>query len=150
MAGLCGHTSLLVESVGVLVLWRSVSPWMALGGAALTGFGFSLVFPAMGVEAVRHVPERSRGTALGVYTVFADVSFFLVGPLAGAVIGGFGYSSAFLFALLCVLAALGIVAVLAGRESGRWSYPEATSPEMRIDQLKNGHPEGWPLLFVYS
>lgn len=111
-----GITSLLVESVGVLVLWRSVSPWMALGGAALTGFGFSLVFPAMGVEAVRHVPERSRGTALGVYTVFADVSFFLVGPLAGAVIGEYGYSSAFLFALVCVLAALGIVAVLAGRE----------------------------------
>jgi predicted MFS family arabinose efflux permease len=89
---------------------------MALGGSALTGFGFSLVFPALGMEAVRHVPERSRGTALSVYTVFADVSFFLVGPVAGAVIGAFGYASAFLFALACVLASLGIVIVLAGRE----------------------------------
>jgi len=50
---------------------------------------------------------------LSVYTVFADVSFFLVGPVAGAVIGVFGYASVFLFALLCVLAALGIVLVLA-------------------------------------
>lgn len=112
-----GITCLVVESVGVLLLWRSVSPWMAVGGAALAGFGFSLVFPALGVEAVKHVPERSRGTALGVYTVFADVSFFLVGPIAGAVIGAFGYASVFLFALVCVVASLGIVAVLASRRT---------------------------------
>jgi len=110
-----GITCLIVESLGVLILWRAVSPWMAFGGAALAGFGFSLVFPALGVEAVKRVPERSRGTALGVYTVFADVSFFLVGPIAGAVIGTFGYASVFLFALVCVLTSLGIVIVLATR-----------------------------------
>jgi predicted MFS family arabinose efflux permease len=49
---------------------------------------------------------------LGVYTAFADVSFFLTGPLAGAVIGVYGYASVFLFALISVLAALGIVIVL--------------------------------------
>jgi MFS family permease len=101
-----------VESLGVLLLWSAASPWMASGGAALTGFGFSLVFPALGVEAVKRVPVANRGTALGVFTGFADVSFFLVGPIAGAVIGGWGYSSAFLFALASVLAALGIVLVL--------------------------------------
>ncbi len=62
------------------------------------------------------MPERSRGTALSVYTVFADLSFFLVGPVAGALIGGFGYASVFLFALACVLTALGVVVVLAQRE----------------------------------
>ena len=72
---------------------------MALCGAALTGFGYSLVFPALGVEAVERVPVENRGTALSVYTVFADVSFFMVGPVAGAVIGAFGYASVFLFAL---------------------------------------------------
>jgi predicted MFS family arabinose efflux permease len=103
---------LSVESVGVLVLWQAHSPWTALVAASITGFGFSLVFPAIGVEAVRRVPEQNRGTALGVYTGFSDVSFFLVGPAAGAVIGAFGYASAFLFALICVLISLGIVFVL--------------------------------------
>jgi MFS family permease len=68
------------------------------------------------VEAVKRVPEFNRGTALGVYTAFADVSFFLVGPVAGAIIGVYGYASAFLFGLVCVLASLGIVFVLAARK----------------------------------
>lgn len=106
-------TSMSVEALGVLVLWRAHSPWTALTAAAITGFGFALVFPAIGVEAVRRVPEKNRGTALGLYTGFSDVSFFLVGPSAGAVIGAFGYASAFLFALICVLVALGLVVVLA-------------------------------------
>jgi predicted MFS family arabinose efflux permease len=61
---------------------------------------------------VRRVPEKNRGTALGLYTGFSDVSFFLVGPAAGAVIGAWGYSSAFLFALICVMVALGITVLL--------------------------------------
>src|SRR5580658_2992952 len=103
---------LSVESLGVLLLWRSPAEWVAFSGAALAGFGYSLVFPALGVEAVRRVPMHNRGTALSVYTVFSDVSFFLVGPVAGAVIGVWGYASAFLFALSSVLTALGIVIVL--------------------------------------
>jgi predicted MFS family arabinose efflux permease len=105
-----------VESLGLLLLWRATSPAMALGAAALTGFGFSLVFPALGVEAVKRVAEQNRGSALGIFTAFIDVSFFLTGPLAGAVIGLWGYASAFLFALVCVVMALGIVVVLKGRE----------------------------------
>ena len=104
--------SLVVESVGMVFLWQARTPWMALIGAAIGGLGLSLVFPAIGVEAVKRVPEFNRGTALGVYTAFADVSFFLVGPIAGAIIGFYGYASVFLFALISVLIALGIVVVL--------------------------------------
>jgi predicted MFS family arabinose efflux permease len=85
---------LTVECVGLLMLWRAGSPWTAFAAAALTGFGFSLVFPALGVEAIEDVPEHNRG------------------PLAGMVIGFFGYVSVFLFALLCVVSALGITIVL--------------------------------------
>lgn len=104
--------SLVTDAVGILLLWLAVSPWMAAAGAAISGLGFSLVFPAIGVEAVKRVPEFNRGTALGVYTAFSDVSFFLVGPIAGAIIGFFGYASVFLFALISVIASLAIVVVL--------------------------------------
>jgi len=107
--------SLAVESVAMILLWQARSPGMAFAGAAVGGIGLSLVFPAIGIEAVKRVPEFNRGTALAVYTAFADVSFFLVGPIAGAIIGWFGYASVFLFALICELTALGIVVVLAGR-----------------------------------
>jgi MFS family permease len=107
-----GIVCLAVESVGMILLWQAWAPWMAFLGAAFAGFGFSLVFPAIGVEAVKRVTASNRGTALGVYTAFADVSFFLTGPLAGAVIGVYGYASAFLFGLVSVLIALGIMIVL--------------------------------------
>jgi MFS family permease len=113
--------SLLVDAVGMVLLWRAPAPWMALAGAAVGGLGFSLVFPAIGVEAVKRVPEFNRGTALAVYTAFADVSFFLAGPIAGAIIGWFGYASVFLFALISVLAALGIVVVLKEMQESRRS-----------------------------
>ena len=114
-----GMVCLAVESIGLFLLWQAWTPWIAIAGAALGGFGFSLVFPAIGVEAVKRVPVNNRGTALGVYTAFADVSFFLTGPIAGAVIGVYGYASVFLFALFSVLAALGIVIVL--REMQKYS-----------------------------
>ncbi len=104
--------SLVVQAVGTVLLLLAVSPWMALAGSAVCGFGLSLIFPALGVEAVKRVPEFNRGTALGVYTAFSDVAFFLVGPVAGAIIGFRGYSSGFFFALISILAALGIVYAL--------------------------------------
>jgi MFS family permease len=103
---------LAVESVAMILLWRASASWMAFAGAALSGFGFSLVFPALGVEAVKLVTERNRGAALAVFSAFADVSFFLTGPIAGAIAGAYGYSSIFIFALVCTLAALAIVVVL--------------------------------------
>ncbi len=121
-------TALSVESLGVLLLWRAQSPWTAIAAAALTGFGFSLVFPSIGVEAVRRVPERNRGTALGVYTGFSDVSFFLVGPTAGAIIGTFGYSSAFLFALMSVLASLVMIGMLAGKSAKQDAMDTVAEP----------------------
>jgi MFS family permease len=116
-----GLICLTVESVAMLLLWQAWAPWMAFTGAALAGLGFSLVFPALGVEAVKRVPPHNRGTALGVYTAFADVSFFLTSLLAGVIIGAFGYSSVFLFALLCVLSALAITLMLRARP-----FPEVT------------------------
>jgi len=89
--------SFLVESVGLLLLWSANSPDMARAGAALSGCGFALVFPALGVEAVKAVTESDRGSALGVYTAFLDLALAVTGPLAGFIIGRWGYPEIFLY-----------------------------------------------------
>ena len=97
---------LSVETLGLLLLWLAPSPELALAGAALSGFGFSLVFPALGVEAVNLVPASSRGAAVGAYSLFIDLSLGITGPLVGAVAAGFGFASIFLFAALAALGGL--------------------------------------------
>ena len=99
---------LSVETLGLLLLWLAQTPEWALVGAALTGFGFSLVFPALGVEAVNLVPASSRGAAVGAYSLFIDLSLGITGPLAGAVAAGFGFVSIFLFAAAASLGGLGL------------------------------------------
>jgi len=90
--------SLAFECSGLILLWLASVPAAAQAGAALAGFGFSLVFPALGVEAVRNVPTHDRGTALGVYTAFVDLSLGISGPIAGVIVFALGYPPIFLFA----------------------------------------------------
>jgi MFS family permease len=107
-----------VESVGLAVIWQSSSVAMALAGAALTGLGFALVFPSLGVEAVSRVGPANRGAALGAYSLFSDVALGVSGPLAGIIAGRLGYASVFLFACLSSISAfllVGTFAVAASR-----------------------------------
>ncbi len=108
-------TCFSVEFLGLMLLWLTPNEPLAFAGAALTGFGFSLVFPALGVEAVRHIPAQDKGTALGAYGVFMDFALMVIGPAAGAIIGGFGYPPIYLFAGCSVLAGLGLTRWMAGR-----------------------------------
>ncbi|MGC3996436.1 MAG: MFS transporter [Anaeromyxobacter sp.] len=118
--------SLAVELAGLLLLASAGGPGAALGGAALTGLGFSLVFPALAVEAVRGLPAEDRGTGLGAYSAFVDLSLFVSGPAAGALIAARGYAAGFLGAAAAVGAGLlltGWLALQAGRAPGPGPHP---------------------------
>ncbi|MHB8209184.1 MFS transporter [Mucilaginibacter sp.] len=91
-----------LETIGLLILWLAHMPHIALIGAGVTGLGFSLVFPALGVEAVKAVPSSNKGAALGGYGLFLDISLGLTGPLVGAVASHFGIMHIFLFSMLMV------------------------------------------------
>ncbi|MEM5344921.1 MFS transporter [Paraburkholderia azotifigens] len=113
------------ECVGLLLLWLAPEPHVALAGAALTGFGFALVFPALGVEAVGLVPPASRGAALSAYSVFLDLSLGITGPLAGYIAGEFGYGSVFLFAAIAAAAAVALSTMLYLRNARTPNAPAA-------------------------
>jgi len=91
-----------LETIGLLIIWLAYVPHVALIGAGVTGLGFSLVFPALGVEAVKAVPSSNKGAALGGYGLFLDISLGLTGPLVGAVASHFGMMYIFLFSTLMV------------------------------------------------
>ncbi len=111
--------SFLVESAGLLVLWSAISPEIALAGASLSGCGFALVFPALGVEAVGTVAESDRGSALGVYTAFLDLAMAVTGPMAGFIIGKWGYAAIFLYGSAAAACAFALILSRAGFESSR-------------------------------
>ncbi|MCX7318606.1 MAG: MFS transporter [Hyphomicrobiales bacterium] len=98
--------SLAIEAVGQAMIWLAQDPWMALTGALITGLGFSLIFPAMGVEATRRVPIEQRGRAVANFIAFFDLAIGVTAPAVGYAAGLFGYGSAFLIGVIATLGAL--------------------------------------------
>ena len=111
-----------VEIVGLLLVGMASMPWMAKSGVLLAGAGFSLVFPALGVVAVKAVPQQNQGAALATYTVFMDLSLGVTGPLAGLVMTWAGVP-------VIYLAAAGLVAVALLLTWRLKKRPQVVSPE---------------------
>ncbi len=104
--------SVLIEAAGLALIWLAPGRAVAAAGAVLTGFGYSLVYPGLGVEAVRRAPPQSRGLAMGTYTAFLDLALGFGSPALGLIAGWAGLGSVFLASALVVLCAAAIAARL--------------------------------------
>ncbi|MBW7674982.1 MFS transporter [Chryseobacterium chendengshani] len=97
---------LLVETIGLLIISLATNSEMALLGAGVTGLGFSLIFPALGVVAIKSVSPSSQGSALAGYGLFIDLSLGVAGPLIGGVADIWGMSYIFPFSTVMVVIGL--------------------------------------------
>ncbi|WP_313100147.1 MFS transporter [Epilithonimonas sp.] len=98
---------LAVETLGLVIITLSSHPYLALIGAGITGLGFSLIFPALGVMAMKTVHSSNQGSALAGYGLFIDISLGITGPLIGGVADQFGLP--YIFRLSVGIVLLGLI-----------------------------------------
>ena len=112
--------SVLIEAIGLALIWFSTGRALAATGAALTGFGYALVYPGLGAEAVHRAPPQSRGLAMGAYTVFLDVALGFGSPALGLIAEWRGLGAVFLTSAILVLAGAVFAATLL--RSSNWRF----------------------------
>ncbi|MBP1847887.1 MFS family permease [Rhizobium petrolearium] len=105
----------LVQTGGLLLIWLSRNVMFASVGAAVAGFGYSLVYPGLGVEAVRGTAPENRGLAMGIYTAFLDVAMAVGSPVLGWIADHVGLGAVFLASAIVVFCTAGIAVRLMQR-----------------------------------
>ncbi len=98
--------SLIIEIVGQLLIGFAGTQSVALVGCCLTGAGFSLIFPSLGVMAIQKIAPQMRGTALGAYAAFFDLSLGVAAPVAGWVASWYNYQMVYIFGAISCLTAM--------------------------------------------
>jgi len=113
--------SLVIEAIGQAMIWSAPYETIAFIGAVVTGLGCALVFPALGVEALKRVQPANRGSAMGAFVAFLDIAYGISGPTAGLIAGQFGYAAVYLFGAASAL--LGAALVVTARSHTPGSQP---------------------------
>ncbi|WP_321787723.1 MFS transporter [Paraburkholderia sp. J94] len=104
-----------VQAIGLLVMGLAHTSLVAATGAAIAGFGYSLVYPGLGVEAVRATASQNRGLAMGIYTAFLDVAMAVGSPALGWIGGRAGLDAVFLASSMVVFCTAGVALILLRR-----------------------------------
>ncbi|MGF6369033.1 MFS family permease [Paraburkholderia sp. RAU6.4a] len=107
----------LIHSAGMALIYLSPFASLAFAGATLAGFGYALVYPGFGMEAVARAPADARGLAMGIYTAFIDLALGVFAPALGLVANVTGLGPIFLIAAVLPLCAVPIAIRLHSRRA---------------------------------
>jgi MFS family permease len=102
------YTGLGFMTLGLLLIAASPPPAIAIGAAAMLGFGFSFPWSSVVSTVLRQTLDREHGSAIGMLGAFYDLFVGIGSFAAGAVSDHYGYASAFGMAA----AALGVAAIV--------------------------------------
>lgn len=83
------------EALGLAIIGSAHSLPVAIAGAIVMGFGFSVLFPSLALMVVNAVGDARRGAALGTFTAFFDIGMGLGGLAAGTIAAVAGYPAVF-------------------------------------------------------
>ncbi len=97
-----------IMAVGLIAIAFGPPPLLAIGSAALLGFGFSFPWSAVAATVIRHTPASERGSAISILSAFYDLFVGASAFAAGIVAHRFGYPAAFFLAV----GSLGLAAVV--------------------------------------
>jgi MFS family permease len=106
----------VVQATGLLLMWLAETMLLASAGAAIAGFGYSLVYPGLGVEAVSGIAPKNRGIAMGIYTAFLDVAMAIGSPALGWVGAHASLRVVFLTSAVIVSSTAGVAGQLLRRQ----------------------------------
>ncbi|MEM8535024.1 MAG: MFS transporter [Chloroflexota bacterium] len=96
--------SLVLASLGFIIIGMVESYYLMFSGLALVGLGFGFMIPHLSAWLASAIPESFRGSALGGLTTFTFLGQFLSPIVAQPVIQQFNLNGMYLMAggLLCV------------------------------------------------
>jgi MFS family permease len=99
------YIGLTAMGLGLIVLASGPPPVLAVSAAAVLGFGFSFPWSSILATVLRKTPSGERGSTIGVLSAFYDLFVGMGAFAAGAVSGRFGYSAAFVMAVVALAGA---------------------------------------------
>jgi MFS family permease len=99
------YSGLSAMALGLIVLASGPGPVLAVGAAAVLGFGFSFPWASILTTVLRKTPSGERGSTIGVLSAFYDLFVGMGAFTAGAVSSRLGYSAAFVMAVAALAGA---------------------------------------------
>jgi MFS family permease len=103
------RTTLVVQTAGLALLAAAPNLTTTLVGAAITGAGLGLIYPATAAMTLHRARTETAGAAVGAMTSFWDLGILIAGPLGGSIAAAVGFHAAFAAAVVASVLALALI-----------------------------------------